>query len=218
MRKIKFLVIFLIVLFLIVPISASFLDSFGKLFKPAEKITSKTIEKRTNENVLSNKQNQISINRQIGKEIEDIFKREWCKRNKCVIYNKDIKPNYVPTNFYITDPYEAQRYIKENYDFSFNRLPDMLKIRSDKQSVTTITIYDIKSSTEAINVRIGQKNDYINLCNKLNKIKTATFCNVQYILPSQEAKKLTNEQLVCLAVGLLTVPDPTDLLCFVDIK
>jgi len=187
-----------------------------QLIISGEKIEAKEVEK-------SGIKHQIQMNKAIGNSIDDAFKKRWCTKHKYVSSVDEFRKTLKQADtVYITNDWEAKKYINLKFDFSFSRRPDMLEIKVVDGQIKNIRIYDTKSSLNAVQaaqVR-GQSADYEKLCLSINKKNGRDMCQVDYILPKNEAEKLArttdNEIVDYLAIGILTFgPDPTDLLCLI---
>ncbi len=238
-------IIVMLILILSTPVHASLWSSLLKtITKKGEKAVIKQVEngfvekkqkefvekdgkflvKQEEENVIK-KQEQVKVNKLEGDLLDDSFKVSWCQKHKCANSMQDIrKIEQSEGSFYITNDYVANKYINEKLDKSFTRRPDMLEVKvNSKGSLENIVIYDVKTSSEAALAaeKRGQTGDYIRLCERQNRIRGAGFCDVQYVLPKEEAevfaKTTGNEVLTCLVIGMLLGPDPTDILCLVGI-
>ena len=195
-----------------------------QIIKQGEKAETKQVEKTAikQEDKTALKQEQIQVNRITGNTLDDAFKQKWCQTRKCGTSVDELRKTLKPVDtIYITSDWEAKRYINEKFDSSFTRRPDMLEVNVVNRNIKNIKIYDTKTSADAIisaDVR-GQGDDYDKLCNSLNVKYGRNFCAVQYVLPKDEAEQVAkssgNSVLGCLAIGLIMIPDPTDLLCFV---
>ena len=229
-----FLVLFLIALISITPVNAFWWlfksevkQTEKQIIKQVEKAETKQIEKATakQEEKIITKQEQMQTNRITGNLIDDAFKTQWCKTHVCAksVYEFD-KLKHPGSTIYIIDDWEAKKYINNKFDSSFTRRPDMLMIKARPGSnyIQKVVVYDTKTSANAISASDmrGQGGDYEKLCNSLNAKNGRSFCDVQYILPKDEAEQVVkttdNSILGCLVVGFIAFgPDPTDLLCFV---
>jgi len=225
-KTIKF-VIMLVILMLVLTLPVHAI-SWNSIFKTGVKQTEKQAIKQTEKSLFKQegetaiRRNQIRINNLNGNLLENTFKLKWCNLNNCAstIYevNRNIRKG---RTFYISNDYTARKFINKEFDKHFTRKPDMMKVSSINGKVNKVVIYDVKTSNNAIKVssKRGQTEDYHKLCDSLNKKYQNGFCDIQYVLPEKEAKTVakTNGEAVvgCLIVGLIMVPDPTDLLCFV---
>jgi len=231
-KRILLLTIFLILLVTVIPlVSAGFWDKlFKNIFKSeGKKTTEKQLVKESEEKGGKQiaKQEQITINKVRGQALEDAFKTRWCKKNKCFNTIAEFSKAKLSNGekAYITNDVEANKFIVSNLNgpsrVYFTRKPDLLEIKYDTKYINGIggiTIYDVKTSAEA--VRKDQYNDYVYLCDDLKKWYGNNFCEIKYALPKEEAEELAQKSgdsvLGCLAIGILIAgPDPTDLLCLV---
>ena len=145
-------------------------------------------------------------------------------------FNK-IKAKYGHDTIYITSDNAARNYMQQIDALrliNFNSKPDMLKIVLDGGAVKQITIYDVKSSQNAMAIaeQRGQFSSYKGACDLLNSQRwNKLFCSIEYILPKTEAQKLASqfavrgkESLTCLGTGIILGGlDPTDVVCAVPL-
>lgn len=196
--------------FFILLVSSANATAFSWLLKTGTKHAEKT----------ALKQEQIQVNRITGNILDDAFKQKWCQTHKCGTNVDELRKTLKSADtVYITSDWEVKKYINEKFDPSFTRRPDMLEVNVANRNIKNIKIYDTKTSADAIisaDAR-GQGGDYEKLCNTLNVKYGGSFCSVQYVLPKDEvtnaAKKTGGDVLGCLIIGLIMVPDPTDVLC-----
>jgi len=181
--------VFMITLVVTSPVEAGFWDTlFKNLFKSDTKTivkevdnavskqadeaigkkSDKALEKTAEQKTLS-KQEQIAVNKEVGAAYEEGFKLAWCKRRTCI--DKPEK-EYLMQGYgtkYITNNYMAQNFIRQKFDKDFIRIPDMLEVKTGINNIRSIKIYDVKSSELAYDVAQAQKEDFLRLCDNLNK-------------------------------------------------
>lgn len=229
------LVVFIIFLLFLSPVNAGFWDwVFKSSPKSSGKSISKQIEKKEvnqaeksvieqaeKKEIKTEGKNQAQINKESGDLLDNAFKESWCMKNKCVTNIDELKKTgkYRDT-VYIVNDFEANRYIQQNLLKGYNRRPDMLEVNFMNDKIKSIKIYDTKTSANALSMSMGrgQSDDYNQLC-LLLEMRNSIGCEVRYVLPKDEANQVAKKNggnvLTCLAIGLVMVPDPTDLLCFV---
>ncbi|HIH14002.1 MAG TPA: hypothetical protein HA224_01990 [Nanoarchaeota archaeon] len=205
-----------------------------KFVKNTVKQTDSAIKQDVKQEATISKAEQLRINNKLGMDLERGFKTAWCKSNKCASsleeFNK-IKAKYGHDTIYITSDNAARNYMQQIDALrliNFNSKPDMLKIVLDGGAVKQITIYDVKSSQNAMAIaeQRGQFSSYKGACDLLNSQRwNKLFCSIEYILPKTEAQKLASqfavrgkESLTCLGTGIILGGlDPTDVVCAVPL-
>jgi len=176
------------------PVHAGWFDFLFKgAAKQAEKQIikqeEKTVVKQAERNTIKQEEKQVTkpaqilINKEFGNALDDAFKTAWCKNYRCTTKFTDIRVNALGTDtVYIIDDYAAQKFIQRNYQLdyvsAFNRRPDMLRIKTTDGRVTSIVMYDVKTTKNAVAAaeQRGQGKDYANFCQKLNLAQGKNFC------------------------------------------